>query len=90
MTSDFGKNSIIRRFPLRRKISLMVLTAFVATLAVASHGCTRNGAIDDDANDSFNLDLNNPALKERLAQDDGYAFAVFYGGDIHGSLETCG
>lgn len=82
---------MVRRYRLRRKISLMVLVAFVSALAFASHGCSRNGAIDsDDANDSFNIDLNNPALKERLAEDDGYSLAVFYGADIHGSLETCG
>jgi hypothetical protein len=69
----------------------MVLIAFVTALAVASHGCSRNGAIDPrEADESFNIDLNNPVLKDRLAEDDGYAFAVFYGADIHGSLETCG
>lgn len=76
---------------MRRNISLMVLLAFVIALSVASHGCSRDGAIDpDEADESFNIDLNNPVLKERLAEDDGYAFAVFYGADIHGSLETCG
>ena len=39
---------------------------------------------------SFELDLNDPKLQERLGQDDGYAFAILYGADIHGSLETCG
>lgn len=81
---------MIRRYPLRRKISLMVLIAFVAALAAASHGCSNATTDPDDANDSFNIDLNDPVLKERLAEDDGYSFAIFYGGDIHGSLETCG
>jgi hypothetical protein len=31
-----------------------------------------------------------PALLERLGKDDGYALAIHYSGDLHGSLETCG
>ena len=30
------------------------------------------------------------ATMERLGKDDGYAIAVHYSGDLHGSLETCG
>jgi hypothetical protein len=74
---------------LRRRISLIALIAFVATLAAVNHGCSRSGA-DQDGDDSFDIDLNNPNLVERLGVDDGYAFAVMYGADIHGSLETCG
>ena len=29
-------------------------------------------------------------LLERLGKDDGYAVAIHYSGDLHGSLETCG
>ena len=29
-------------------------------------------------------------LLERLGKDDGYALAIHYSGDLHGSLETCG
>lgn len=29
-------------------------------------------------------------LAERLGKDDGYALAIHYSGDLHGSLETCG
>jgi hypothetical protein len=29
-------------------------------------------------------------IKDHLGEDDGYAFTIFYGADIHGSLETCG
>ncbi|HWP42197.1 MAG TPA: hypothetical protein VNO14_03100 [Blastocatellia bacterium] len=76
---------------MRRKISLTLLVTLTAALAAAAQGCSTGGEPDsDDAYESFTLDLNDPALKERLATDDGYAFAVFYGGDIHGSLETCG
>jgi hypothetical protein len=31
----------------------------------------------------------NPA-QDRLGKDDGYAIAIHYSGDLHGSLETCG
>jgi hypothetical protein len=31
-----------------------------------------------------------PQLAERLGKDDGYALAIHYSGDLHGSLETCG
>jgi hypothetical protein len=27
---------------------------------------------------------------DRLGKDDGYALAIHYSGDLHGSLETCG
>jgi len=29
-------------------------------------------------------------IDERLGKDDGYALAIHYSGDLHGSLETCG
>lgn len=29
-------------------------------------------------------------IGERLGNDDGFALAIFYGGSIDGSLETCG
>jgi hypothetical protein len=74
---------------LRRKISLLIIAVFVAGLATINHGCSRSP--DSDAEeDSINFDLNDPKLKERLGEDDGYAFAVMYGADVHGSLETCG
>ena len=53
-----------------------------------NNGCSRSGELEE--NDSFELDLNDPKLQERLGQDDGYSFAILYGADIHGSLETCG
>ena len=73
---------------MRRKISLFVLFAFVFTMTVINQGCARSGDLEE--NESFELDLNDPKLQERLGQDDGYAFAILYGADIHGSLETCG
>lgn len=82
---------MIRRFTLRRKISLLVIIAFTATLTVINYGCSRSGADEmDDKVESLSFDPNEPKFKQRLGTDDGYAFAVFYGSDIHGSLETCG
>jgi len=40
--------------------------------------------------EALTFDLESPPLQEKLGKDDGYAFAIFYGGDTHGSLETCG
>jgi len=57
-------------------------------MTAINHGCARSGDLEE--NESFELDLNDPKLQGRLGQDDGYAFAILYGADIHGSLETCG
>ena len=76
---------------MRRKISLFVIMVLAATAAIIDSGCSRNGNLDDiDRDDSISFDLNDPKIKERLGEDDGYAFAIMYGADIHGSLETCG
>lgn len=76
---------------MRRKISLMVIVVFVAALALIHNGCSRTGGSDSgDRDDSLSFDINDAKLKERLAEDDGYAFAIMYGADVHGSLETCG
>jgi len=82
---------------LRRKISLVVLISFVAALGFVINGCSRPGPAEADPNydidereDSISFDPNSPKLKERLGEDNGYAFAILYGADIHGSLETCG
>ena len=76
---------------LRRKLSLLVVVAFVAALAVINNGCSRSSDSDSDGGDDrFSFDLNDPKIKERLGDDDGYALAIMYGADIHGSLETCG
>ena len=74
---------------MRRKISLIVVLAFVASFAILNFGCSQSEPNDpDDGNIGF--DLNDPKIKDRLGEDDGYAFAIFYGADVHGSLETCG
>jgi hypothetical protein len=62
----------------------------MAALAIVNHGCSRVHEESDDRDDSISFDLNDPKLKERLGEDDGYALAIMYGGDTHGSLETCG
>jgi len=63
---------------------------FITALAVINHGCSRSASDADDNDDSLAVDLNDSKIKERLGVDDGYAFAIMYGADIHGSLETCG
>ena len=74
---------------MRRKVSWLIIVAFVAAFAAVNHGCSGSSTVDPDEPDpSFSLDLN--SLKDQLGDDDGYAMAVFFGGDIHGSLETCG
>lgn len=76
---------------MRRRISFLVTVILVAAFAVINHGCSRSGGLDaDDRDDSLGFDLNDPKIKERLGEDDGYAFAIMYGADVHGSLETCG
>lgn len=78
------------RFPLRRNVSLLVIATFIAAFALVNHGCSHSGLDSDDRNDSLSFDLNDPKIKEKLGEDDGYSFAIMYGGDTHGSLETCG
>lgn len=75
---------------MRRKISLLVMFTLTAAMAVINHGCSRSGLDSDELDDSVSFDLNDPKIKERLGEDDGYAFAIMYGADVHGSLETCG
>ena len=75
---------------MRRKISLLVIVTLMAAVAVINRGCSRSGLDSDESDDSVSFDLNDPKIKERLGEDDGYALAIMYGADIHGSLETCG
>jgi len=80
---------------LRRKISFAIIVASVFVLIITNYGCSRPGPQDDgydldDRDEKISFDLNDPRIKQRLGEDDGYAFAILYGGDIHGSLETCG
>jgi hypothetical protein len=74
---------------LRRKISLLIVLAFVICLSIFNHGCSQSEVNDSD-DESVSFDLNDPKIKERLGEDDGYTFAIMYGADVHGSLETCG
>ena len=66
------------------------MITFMVGAAVMNHGCSRSGHGSDELDDSVGFDLNDPKIKERLGEDDGYAFAIMYGADVHGSLETCG
>jgi hypothetical protein len=74
---------------LRRKISWLIIVAFTAAFAAVNHGCSGSSSLDPDQPDpNFNIDTT--SFKDRLGDDDGYSMALFFGGDIHGSLETCG
>ena len=74
---------------LRRRISLAIVLSFMAALGLVHSGCSRSEE-DGDSNEALTFDIESPPLQEKLGKDDGYAFAIFYGGDTHGSLETCG
>ena len=75
---------------MRRKVSLLVIASFIAGFALVNHGCRSGGLDSNDSDDSLSFDLNDPKIKERLGEDDLYSFAIMYGADTHGSLETCG
>ena len=67
------------------------MVLFTLTLATFYYGCSGNNDPDlDDQSVSVNFNINDPKMLEKLGEDDGYAFAIHYGADIHGSLETCG
>jgi hypothetical protein len=74
---------------LRRIISLLITVAFIGMLGLGYYGCSDAGE-SGEVEDSFRPDLSNARLAERLGSDDGFALAVMYGADLHGSLETCG
>lgn len=85
------------RFPLHRKISLAVILALLTALGALNLACSRSSPSDtedgydlDDREDSLSFNLNDPKIQQRLGEDDGYAFALMYSADTHGSLETCG
>lgn len=75
---------------LRRKASLLVTLLFTAAVAALQFGCSGSNSAGPDMSAPVSFDLNQPKIKERLGEDDGYAMAILYGADIHGSLETCG
>lgn len=90
MRGELREKLINLEVALRRKISLVVIVTFIAALAVVNNGCSHSGNPDVSGDDSVSFDVNDPKIKERLGEDDGYALAIMYGADIHGSLETCG
>jgi hypothetical protein len=81
---------ISRRFTLHRKVSLSITLLFTTIIAALQFGCSSPEPGDGDMNATLSFDINSPKIKERLGNDDGYAMAIIYGADIHGSLETCG
>ena len=75
---------------MHRKALLLATLLFIATLAALQFGCSGSEPGGADMNAPLSFDINSPKIKERLGEDDGYALAIIYGADIHGSLETCG
>ena len=78
---------------MRRKISLLIIALFVAAFVGLHSGCSSPEtapAADPYDDASFDANTIGQAMKERLGNDDGYAFTIFYGADTHGSLENCG
>ncbi|HKQ04451.1 MAG TPA: hypothetical protein VJ464_04935 [Blastocatellia bacterium] len=75
---------------MRRKALLLATLVFVAALAALQFGCSGAEPAGVDMTAPLSFDINTPKIKERLGEDDGYALAILYGSDIHGSLETCG
>ncbi len=76
---------------MRRKISIFIIAVFIAGLAILNNGCSSDTSNEyNDGDESVNFNIDEPKFKAHLGEDDGYAFAIFYGADIHGSLETCG
>ena len=75
---------------MRRKTSLLATLLFIASLTIVEFGCSGSEPAGVDMNAPLTFDLNSPKIKERLGDDDGFALAILYGADIHGSLETCG
>ena len=75
---------------MRRILSFQIL---IITLLVSffSPGCSPgNDDQVDDGDVAVSFNINEPKIRDLLGTDDGYGFAIFYGADIDGSLETCG
>ncbi|MFL6214260.1 MAG: hypothetical protein ACJ74J_10265 [Blastocatellia bacterium] len=75
---------------MHRKASLLITLLFTATVAALQFGCSGSDSAGPDMNAPVSFDINSPKIKERLGEDNGYAMAILYSADIHGSLETCG
>jgi hypothetical protein len=73
-----------RSFSVLRTTKIAVAFVFASALAVAFFS-TNVGQAQQTAADG-----GDKALAARLGADDGYALAIHYSADIHGSLETCG
>jgi hypothetical protein len=67
-----------------RTTKLAVTWLFASALAAAIFSTFAGQA------QQASTDGGNTLLAERLGKDDGYAAAIHYSADIHGSLETCG
>ena len=75
---------------MRRNVMVLAALVCILAFAVLEVGCSGSDANQPDDNSPLGFDINSPKIKERLGDDDGFAVTILYGGDIHGSLETCG
>lgn len=82
---------------MHRKTTLAVILVLLTTLGAFNLACSRSGPSvaeedydRDEIEDSPAFNLNDPKIQQKLGDDDGFAFAIMYGADTHGSLETCG
>ena len=78
---------------------MMQLLAYLGLLIglVASSSCrsliplaSAQQKSSPESNTFWEVQLQNPRVKGQLLSDDGFAAAIFYGGNMMGSLETCG
>jgi hypothetical protein len=76
---------------LRSKFSFYSTVTLILILSILTGGCSSTSVDEiDDGDVAVSFNINDPKIKDLLGTDDGYAFAIFYGSDIDGSLETCG
>lgn len=76
---------------MRKKLSLLITISLLSICALFTANCSNNGGeVVDDGDVNVGFNVNDPKIRDLLGSDDGYAFAIFYGSDIDGSLETCG
>lgn len=74
-----------------RRESLSLILLSLMAVSVIAPGCSTRDTVDiEQLDDRIGFDINDPKIRERLGEDDGFALAVLYGADINGSLETCG
>ena len=73
-----------------RRTTKLALVAVFATAFAAAIFSIFPGPAQYASADSGGSGTPAERLAERLGADDGYALAIHYSADLHGSLETCG